>query len=101
MENKKLTKKIILEKIENRRFKLKSKGVKRMGLFGSFLKGKQKRGSDIDFLVEFDNKNFGGQYFELLFYLENLFKKRIDLIPIESLRKELNYVKKEANYVRI
>lgn len=80
---------------------MQKQGVVKLGLFGSFVKGKQNAKSDIDFLVSFDNKDFGEQYFEVLFLLEDLFKRKIDLIPEECLRKELNYVKKEAEYVRI
>jgi len=96
-----MNKKSILNEIEKRRDKLRIKGVRKIGLFGSYLKGTQKRGSDVDLLVTFDKSNLGKNYFEVLFYLENLFKRRIDLIAIQSLRPELNYVKKEAAYVKI
>ncbi len=33
-------------------------GVKRIGLFGSFARGEQKKSSDIDLLVEFDKLTF-------------------------------------------
>ena len=79
----------------------KSLGVKKIGLFGSFIKDKQNKKSDIDILVSFENANYGEEYFKLLFYLEDLFKRKIDLIPIEKLRRELNYVKKEAEYVAV
>lgn len=80
---------------------VRKKGVTKLGLFGSFIKGKQHAKSDIDFIVRFDNKDFGEQYFELLFYLQDLFNRKIDLIPEENLRKELKYIIKEAEYVRI
>jgi len=60
-----------------------------------------KRGSDIDLLVTFEKKDLGRNYFEVLFYLENLFKRKIDLVAVQSLRPELNYVKSEAAYVKI
>jgi uncharacterized protein len=93
-------KKIIIE-IKKRRSDLRVRGVKRIGLFGSYLRGTQKRGSDIDLLVTFDKKDLGKNYFKVLFYLENLFKRKIDLVAIQSLRPELNHVKKEAVYVKI
>lgn len=93
-----MNKKNILGEIRKRQDKLKDKGVKKIGLFGSYLKGKQKRGSDIDFLVSFD-KIDSDNYFDVWFYLENVFKKKIDLVIDESLRKELSYVRKEAEYV--
>jgi len=98
---KNLTSKKIISEIEKRKGKLKAKGVKKIGLFGSFLKGKQKRGSDIDLIITLEKENLGKNYFEVLFYLENLFRRKIDLIATQSLRPELNYVKKEATYVTI
>ena len=92
--------KIIVE-IEKRRDKLRDRGVKKIGLFGSYLKGTQKRGSDIDLIISFEEGKVGDNYFEVLFYLENLFKRKVDLIVDKVLRKELNYVKKEAVYVKI
>ena len=91
---------MIINEIKKRREKLKDKGVKKIGLFGSYLKGTQKRGSDIDFLVTFEKENLGKNYFKVLFYLENLFKRKIDLVAVQSLRPELNYVKKEAVYAK-
>jgi len=93
-------KKIIIE-IKKRRIGLRDRGVRKIGLFGSYLKGTQKRGSDIDLLVTFEKKDLGKNYFEVLFYLENLFKRKIDLVAVQSLRPELNHVKKEAVYVKI
>lgn len=93
-----MNKKKIIQEIERKREKLKAKGVKKIGLFGSYLKGTQKRGSDIDLLVSVD-KGKEEDYFEILFYLEGVFKRKVDLIIDRSLRRELNYVKREAVYV--
>ncbi len=96
----KLTSEEILNRIKKQKNKLKKKGVKKIGLFGSYAKGKQKEGSDIDFLVEFD-KISADNFFGLLFMLENMFKRKIDLIEINKLREELNSVKKEVEYVKV
>ncbi len=96
-----LTKKKIFQKLEKGNSLFKKYGVKKIGLFGSFAKGKQTKNSDIDLLVTFEQKNYGDQYFQVLFHLEDLFKRKIDLIPEDCLRKELNYVRKEAVYVGI
>lgn len=92
---------IIIREIEKRGVKLRSIGVRKIGLFGSYMKGTQKRGSDIDFLVTFDKKDLGKNYFNVVFYLENVFKRKVDIVAVQSLRKELNYVKREAVYVKI
>lgn len=100
METKKLNSKTIIEKIKKEKKKLKEKGVKKIGLFGSFVKGKEKKSSDIDFLVEFDEIDFDN-YMELMFFLKKLFKRKVDLIIEKNLVPELNYVKKEAKYVKL
>jgi len=96
----KLNSKKIIETLKREQAKMKEKGVKKIGLFGSYAKNKQKKKSDIDILVEFD-KISADNFFGLLFFLEKLFRKNVDLVELKSLRKELNYVKKEAKYVKI
>ena len=98
--DKKLTSKKIIEKIKDEKAELKKKGVKKIGLFGSYAKDKQKNGSDVDFLIEF-NEISANNFFGVLFFLEKLLGKKIDLVIEEDLKPELNYVKKEAKYVKI
>ncbi len=100
MTAKKLTSKIIIEKISREKKRLKEKGVKKIGLFGSYAKGNQKKGSDIDFLIEF-NEISPNNFFGVLFFLEKLFKRKIDLVIEDDLKPELNYVKKEVKYVQV
>ena len=99
MKNK-LNSKTIIEKIKDEKAELKKKGVKKIGLFGSYAKDKQKKGSDVDFLIEF-NEISANNFFGVLFFLEKLLGKKIDLVIEEDLKPELNYVKKEAKYVKI
>lgn len=95
-----MNKKNILNKIEERKREIKKMGVKKIGLFGSFVRGKEKKGSDIDILVSFEKLTFDN-YFLLLRFFEKMFKKKIDLVIESDLKPELNYVKKEAEYVKI
>lgn len=88
----------ILRNISKNKAKIKGFGVKKIGLFGSFLKNKQGKKSDIDIIVEFENVTFDN-YAEVLMLLEKILKRKVDLITESSLRPELNYVKKEAEYV--
>src|SRR3989344_4699326 len=97
---KKLNSKKILQEIMEKRRYLRKYGVKKIGLFGSFAKNKQDKKSDIDFLIEFKNIN-SENFFALLFLLEKMFQRKIDLVDIKNLRPELKYVKKEAKYVKI
>ena len=93
-----MNKKIILRELEKNKKEIKSFGVKKLGLFGSFLKGNNKKNSDIDLLVDFREASFDN-YAQTLMLLEKILKRKIDLITEASLRPELAYVKKEAEYV--
>lgn len=76
--------------------------VKEIGIFGSFVTGENKRTSDIDILVEFDeNGETFNNYMDLKFYCEKILKKkRVDLVIKESIRKELkSLILKEVVYV--
>ena len=100
-ENKQeLNSKQIMKKIESAKESVKKYGVKKIGLFGSFLKKKQHKKSDIDILVEFDNPKFN-EYMELKFMLEKLFRKKVDLVMIKNIKPALSYVKKEAIYAKL
>lgn len=90
----------IIKNVEKEGKNIRRMGVKRIGLFGSFAKGKQKKKSDVDFLVEFRKVGFDN-YMDLLFFLEKLLKRKIDLVIEEDLRPELNYVKEETIYAKI
>lgn len=54
-------------------------GVESIGLFGSFARGDQKPGSDIDILVKFKEPDFH-IWCSLKRYLENNFQNQVDLI---------------------
>lgn len=94
-----MNKKIIIKKIEENKWKLKKDGVKKIGIFGSVIKEK-KNPSDIGVLVEFEKPSFDS-YAEVIILLEKILKKKVDLITKSSLRPELKYVIKEAEYARI
>jgi predicted nucleotidyltransferase len=106
MRTKKLTDKVILETLEKNKEILKKYGVKKIGLFGSFIRGEQKKNSDIDFLVEFElsqfGENFKGLYeafMDLSNYLENLFRRKVELITKGSLSPYIQpYIEKEVKW---
>ena len=76
-------------------------GVKRLGVFGSFIRGEQDEESDIDVLVEFDKdkKNYKN-YMAINDYLEELFDRKVDVVTKESLSPYIGpYINKEVEYV--
>lgn len=62
--------------------------VKRIGIFGSFVRGEENKESDLDVLVEFEReaKTFDN-YMDLKFFLEETFSKKVDLIIIGALKE--------------
>ena len=85
-----LDKEKIFEILRKNKKKLRKLQVKKIGLFGSFLKGYGTIESDVDFLVEFNDgeKNFNN-YIELAFLLEELMERKIDLLTKEALNPHM------------
>ena len=59
-------------------------GVKRIGIFGSCARGEEKETSDVDVLVEFTEPSFDN-FMDLVFFLEDLFGKEVDLVTTGGL----------------
>lgn len=62
--------------------------VKKIGVFGSYTKGKEGTESDIDILVEFDGP-IGWDFVELKDFLENILNKKVDLVSIKALKSQI------------
>jgi hypothetical protein len=58
--------------------------VKKIGVFGSYVRGEQKDTSDIDILVEFNEPTFDN-FMGLVFFLEDLFNKDVDLVTTKGM----------------
>lgn len=80
------TKQEILHRIQRHREEIRTLGVERLGLFGSFVRGEQGPESDIDLLVRFrpQEKTFDN-FMELAFLLEDLLQRRVELVTTEGL----------------
>lgn len=92
-------KRFIKQTLEDNRETLRKYGVKRLGLFGSYVKGTAQVESDIDLLVELERPSFD-DYMELRIFLEDLFEKKIDLITTQSVKPRLKpYIEKEVEYI--
>jgi len=65
-------------------------GVSKMGLFGSYAKGRSDETSDIDILIEFE-RPIGLRFVELVDHLENLLGRKVDVLTpagIQNIRIE-------------
>lgn len=90
-----------IEILKNNEELIKQKyGVKRIGIFGSFARNEEKEESDVDILVEFESdfETFDN-YIELKYFLEDLFRRKVDLVTSEALRPQLkDEILKEIMY---
>ena len=61
-------------------------GLRSIAVFGSFATGQQRAESDVDLLVEFDERPSGFAFFEPIEYLEGLLGRKVDLVELERLK---------------
>ena len=74
--------------------------VKRIGVFGSFVKGKQKKKSDVDILVEFKETVDFFEFLDLEEHLEKLLGIKVDLVTKRALKPYIkDNILKETVYV--
>ena len=90
--------KTILEK--HKQELIEKYNLKEIAIFGSFIRGEQKRKSDIDILVEFNEVPDIFLLIDLEDYLRKLLNKKVDLVRKEAIRAELKEtILKEAVYI--
>ncbi len=78
----------ILRLLREQRHELARLGALRLGLFGSFARGDGGPESDVDLLVELDQRTFD-RYMDLKFYLEDLLGRRVDLVLADRIKPAL------------
>jgi predicted nucleotidyltransferase len=78
----------VLSVLAEHRDRIRSFGVRSLALFGSAATGAAEEGSDLDFLVEFEQKTFDN-YMDLKAFLEDTFGCRVDLVIKEALKPRL------------
>ena len=94
-QKKALAKHEILDTLRKHRDILLKYKVRKIGLFGSFVRGEQVGRSDIDLIVDFEEpsiENFMG----LSSFLEKLFGKKVEILTpagVDSIR--INHIKEE------
>ena len=81
----------ILKRLEQHREAIRGFGVRRLGLFGSCARGAAGAHSDIDLLVELEDKTFDA-YMGLKLYLEELFGCRVDLVLASAVKPALRQI---------
>ena len=96
-----LTRTQILRTLDEHEELLRKYSVKRIGLFGSYARNQPRRGSDVDFLVEFEDPTYDN-FYDLSVSLERLFRRRIELVTNGSLNPHLRpFVEREVAWHEI
>lgn len=88
----------VIKVLAENREKIRGFGVRSIGLFGSGARGEENETSDLDFLVELEEKTFDA-YMGLKEFLEGLFRCRVDLVLEETIKPRLrSAIMKEVVY---
>jgi uncharacterized protein len=98
-----MKKKEILGSLRENGDRLRVLGVRRIGLFGSFARDEARPESDVDLLVEFvPNKKTFDNFMALSFFLEDLFRRKVELVTTESLSPYIGpHILKEVEYANL
>lgn len=90
----------VLQLIRSHQNELDSFNVKSLALFGSAARDESHALSDVDILVEFQDKATFDQYMELKFFLEDTLGCPVDLVTRKALRPQIrDSVEREALHV--
>lgn len=98
------TKSQVLALLHQHEQELQGFGVKRCGVFGSFVRDTAiHEQSDVDILVAFEpEKKTFDNFIHLSFFLEELFGRTVDLITVESLSPYIGpHILDEVEYVAV
>lgn len=89
---------VIIEKLrKNKPVVEKKYGVKNLEVFGSYIRGEQKKGSDLDILVEFHRTIDLFKYIELENFLSKKIGIKVDLVKKDTLKPRIkDRILKEA-----
>jgi len=78
----------VLKTLEEHASTLRDLGARRLGLFGSAARNEAGPASDLDFVVELDERTFD-RYMNLKLFLEELFGCRVDLVLTGAIKPRL------------
>jgi predicted nucleotidyltransferase len=74
--------------------------VSEIGIFGSFVRGEQKKRSDIDILMDFYEIPDLLKFIEMERYLQRPLRKKVDLVDKQGIRPQLkDIILKEVVYI--
>lgn len=96
-----MDKKEIIRTILNNKAEIETRyGVRRLGLFGSYVRDRQRKKSDIDILVAFSRDIDLFEFIDLREYLERRLNAKVDLVMESALKPAIgNRILSEVEYV--
>jgi len=91
----------IIKIIRNKKPEMESRyGVQRLGLFGSYVRGRQRKKSDIDILVTFNRDIDLFDFLDLREYLESKLHIKVDLVMESAIKPAIGKrILSEVEYV--
>jgi uncharacterized protein len=79
----------ILTLVQSHKAQIQELGAKSLDLFGSVARDQATAESDVDILVELNERSGFFEFFQIQHYLEDLLQRPIDLGTIDSLKEHL------------
>jgi predicted nucleotidyltransferase len=99
-----LTKKDIEDEISSNWLLIRKHGISKIGLFGSYSRQAQKKGSDIDILIDFqEDKETFDNFMAVCDILDNIFRGyKVEVVTIGSLSPYIGpHILNDVEYVQI
>jgi len=83
-------------KNENNYEMYQRQGISYLGVFGSVVRGEDKKESDIDILIDFDETKSFFELADIQYYLEEVLDKKVDLVPRKSIKPQIkSFIEKD------
>ncbi len=99
-----LSKERIKDEISSNRLLIRQYGISKIGLFGSYSREEQKRGSDIDILIDFQqNKETFDNFMAVCDLLDKIFKGyKVEVVTAGGLSPYIGpHILNDVEYVQI
>jgi len=81
---------------------LEKHNIKKAGIFGSYVRGEQKKNSDVDILIKVEKEIDIIDFIKLKNSLEKAVKRGVDLVEYDCIRSEIkqNVLEEEVPIIR-
>ena len=79
----------VLDILRRHMAEIRAHGVARLAVFGSCVRGEERRDSDVDILVDFENPVSIFEFLEVKDYLQTLLGQPVDLVMRRALKPQL------------